>query len=94
MTCRVDIMQDFGETEADGEQKWTHVISSNFMMAARSKATGAKFLLPVINFEHSDSVSQAKVRHELSKETVSWLKTTPRSEIYCQPPTEKEFDMI
>jgi len=83
MTCRVDIMQDFGEIESDGEQKWTHIISSNFLMAARSKATGLKHLLPEINFEHSDSVGLAKTRDELSKETVSLMKKTPRSEIYC-----------
>lgn len=47
-----------------------------------------------MNFEHSDSIGQAKVRDQLSYQLVEWLKSNPPNEVLSQPPTESEFDVI
>jgi hypothetical protein len=44
------------------------VSSSIFLMAARNKETGEKFMIPSLDLDHSESVNIAGQRAQLAKE--------------------------
>jgi hypothetical protein len=43
---------------------------------------------------HEQSDGQSEVREKLSEELVKWLKLNPPNEVFSQPPTESEFNII
>ena len=63
-------------------------------MVSRDKSTGKGFKQPNMVLEHSDSEFLAQTRADLAKDTITWLKENPPSDIYSQPPSETEFEMI
>ena len=63
LSIRTDAYQQRAETG-----KVERVISSQFLMAARSKETRQKYLIPQIDLNHSDNPKVATQRAELAKE--------------------------
>ena len=92
--CRVEIFQHVPSEDDSDKLEWTHILSCNFMNAARDKISQEGFKVPAMNFEHSEDAHQAKLRDQISRELQDWLKMNPPSEILAQPPTQSEFDLI